>query len=403
MTHRSTIRAAVAVAVLAVAACGGDDGGKRAQVGEVSASDATSADTTSGDETTDEESTDEGSAGDREEAAEAQAPLVLVMDASGSMENADADGRTLLDGAKSALGDVVDALPDGTPTGLLVYGHRIPNTDRENGCRDTELIHPVEPLDREALRAAIDGFQAKGFTPIGRALEEAAAALPPEGERSIVLVSDGEDTCTPPDPCEVAEQLRADGVDLIINTVGLALGDDEAARDQLQCVAEAGGGEYRDAADAAELAETLADVSVRDAREADLSDAVLEGAPLPRDAATGQVDTLYSDLVLANEVNFYRFEVEPGTEVTAEVVIIGRTGTADGCKPYDFLHVQLTDAGDDHDATTFFVVPNPGETEIVHLDPVVVDDDEAFIKIDVTECAAGAEDEFDVELRLSTS
>lgn len=398
MKHRPSIRAAGIAVVVAMAACsGGDDGGQQAEVGEVSAN--TSSDTSADDATTADQSAD-ATSGDGE--ADPQTPMVLVMDASGSMEATDGDGRTLLDGAKAALGDVIEALPDGTPTGLLVYGHRIPNTDEVNGCRDTELIHPVEPLDRDAMRTAIAGFQAKGFTPIGRALEEAAAALPPEGERSIVLVSDGEDTCTPPDPCEVAEQLRADGVDLIINTVGFALGDDETARNQLQCVAEAGGGEYRDAADAAELAETLADVSVRDAREADLSGSVLEGAPLPRDAATGEVDTSYSDLVLAREVNFYRFEVEPGSELTAESVIIGRTGTDDGCSPATMVHVRLTDAGDDAYESDFRVVPNPGETEIIHLDPVVVDDDEAFIKIDTSACG-GTEDEFDVEVRLSTS
>lgn len=395
MTCRTTILGAAMAATLTAAACsGGDDGGPQAEIDSVSVGGGTTA-ATGGDDTT--ASDDSG-----DEDGGPQAPLVLVMDASGSMETTDGEGRTLLDGAKDALGEVIAALPDGTPTGLLVYGHRVPNTDEVNGCRDTELIHPVEPLDRQALLAAVDGFEAKGFTPIGRALEEAAAALPPEGTRSIVLVSDGEDTCTPPDPCEVAEDLRADGIDLVINTVGFALGEDDAARTQLQCIAEAGGGEFRDAADAGELAESLADVSVRDAREPQLEGTVLEGAPLPRDAATGEVDTSYTDTHLANEANFYRFEIEPGTEVTAEVIVTGLAGTSNGCRRYDFLHVWLTDAGDDAYADDFLVVPGSGETEIIHLDPVTVDDDEAFIKI-ATDCDGDAENQFDVEVRLSTS
>lgn len=322
------------------------------------------------------------------------------MDASGSMEATDAEGRTLLHGAKAALGEVVGALPDGTPTGLLVYGHRVPNTDRANGCRDTELIHPVEPLDREAMLAAIDGFQAQGFTPIGRALEEAAAALPPEGERSIVLVSDGEDTCTPPDPCEVAESLRADGIDLVINTIGFALGDNDTARGQLQCVAEAGGGEFHDVADAGQLAETLADVSVRDRRQAELSGSELPGAPLPRDAATGEPNTAYVDTVLANEENYYRFEVTPGSEVSAEVIV---TGTSDqgGCRSY--FNVWVTDAGADSYERDSLGAPDQGEAETVHTDPVEVDADEVFIELDTTSCDDDENAEFDVELRLVES
>ncbi|MEX2503270.1 MAG: hypothetical protein WD378_00370 [Egicoccus sp.] len=76
---------------------------------------------------------------------------------------------------------VVDALPDGTHVGLRVYGHREPNTDEERGCQDSELVGPVQPLDRDAMRTAIDEFQPSGFTPIGLSLREAAGDLPPEG------------------------------------------------------------------------------------------------------------------------------------------------------------------------------------------------------------------------------
>jgi Ca-activated chloride channel family protein len=134
-------------------------------------------------------------------AEEPTGAMVLIMDASGSMNELDADGQPLIDGAKQALRGVVEALPDDTNVGLRIYGHRFPNTDRANGCQDTELIHPVQPLDRAAMLTAIDGYQALGFTPIGLSLEEALTDLPLEGPRSIVLVSDGEDTCAPPDPC----------------------------------------------------------------------------------------------------------------------------------------------------------------------------------------------------------
>lgn len=172
--------------------------------------------------------------------------LLLVLDASGSMDREDTNGVRLIDGAKQALLDLVDTLPEDLHVGLRVYGHRYPNTDRTNGCTDTELIVPIGPLDRDVMRAAVESFDALGYTPIGLSLQEAASDFPPDvTTKAIVLVSDGEDTCAPPDPCEVARQLFERGIFVRIETVGLVL-DEAGARDQLQCIAEATGGTYHD-------------------------------------------------------------------------------------------------------------------------------------------------------------
>ena len=88
-------------------------------------------------------------------------------------------------------------MPNDSLVGLRVYGHRIPNRDKRRGCKDTELITPVGPLDRSAMKQQIRSFDAKGFTPIGLSLRKGAGDLPAEGKRTIVLVSDGIDTCAP--------------------------------------------------------------------------------------------------------------------------------------------------------------------------------------------------------------
>jgi hypothetical protein len=167
--------------------------------------------------------------------------LLLIMDSSGSMNDVDDQGVPLIDGAKQALRVLVSALPEDARVGLRVYGHRVPNTDKANGCRDTELVIPVGPLDPDAIQTAIDSYEAKGFTPIGLSLQEAAADL--GGPGTIVLVSDGVDTCAPPDPCDVAASLMEQGFDLTVHTVGLFL-DDPAAERQLQCIADATGGSF---------------------------------------------------------------------------------------------------------------------------------------------------------------
>ncbi|HJD79630.1 MAG TPA: hypothetical protein K8V93_11580, partial [Corynebacterium pollutisoli] len=94
-------------------------------------------------------------------------------------------------------------------------------------------------------------------------------ALPSQGG-TIVLVSDGIDTCAPPPVCEVAADLADRGVDIVINTVGFNV--DAAARAELQCIADAAGGTYADATDADTLADELKKATTRTYRayESDL-------------------------------------------------------------------------------------------------------------------------------------
>ncbi|SFL19717.1 vWA domain-containing protein [Streptomyces pini] len=199
--------------------------------------------------------------------AEGNASLVMVLDSSGSMAEDDGSGSTRIESARRAVGTVVDALPDGHPTGLRVYG-----ADREEGCTDTRLVRPVEPLDRAALKRAVAGVEPRGDTPIGLALRRAAEDLPGAvggslDRRTILLVSDGEDTCGTPDPCEVARELGGQGPSpkssgspgssgtLRIDAIGFQV--DGKAREQLECIARAGHGSYYDAPDADALARQL--------------------------------------------------------------------------------------------------------------------------------------------------
>ncbi|MDN6521833.1 vWA domain-containing protein [Corynebacterium flavescens] len=70
--------------------------------------------------------------------APAQAPTMIVLDASGSMANADADalGTTRMEAAKSAARDVFASVGAASPLGLVVYGSSVPEVadEREAGC-----------------------------------------------------------------------------------------------------------------------------------------------------------------------------------------------------------------------------------------------------------------------------
>ncbi|MCQ9126041.1 VWA domain-containing protein [Corynebacterium amycolatum] len=178
------------------------------------------------------------------------------MDLSGSMLADDAGG-TRLDAAKRASTELIDSLPDDALLGMLVYGQleSSDESNRERGCQDIEVLSPVQKVDKEGLKSKIAGLEAQGYTPIGNALRKAADELGPDGERSIILVSDGIDTCAPPPVCEVAKELAGQGVGLTIHTVGFKV--DEEARAELECVAQVSGGQSMTADDATQLADHM--------------------------------------------------------------------------------------------------------------------------------------------------
>ena len=151
---------------------------------------------------------------------------VIVLDASKSMNEDAGNGGTRLDAAKKAVGTLVDRLPEGVPLGLRVYGSKVSEASRAEGCRDTELTVPVGPLDKAALRGTVNALEGKGRTPIGNSLLAVPDDLgSAEGRRSVVLVTDGGDNCAPPDPCKAAEQVAKRGVDLSISVVGFQVND----------------------------------------------------------------------------------------------------------------------------------------------------------------------------------
>jgi Mg-chelatase subunit ChlD len=240
--------------------------------------------------------------------------VVLVLDASGSMRADDGTGRSKMEAAKEALTALAIDLPDDLDVGLRVYGHRTSNTDRVAGCADTELVVPVAPLDRDALVAAVGSFEASGFTPLGLALQEAAADL---GDRpgTIILVSDGIDTCAPPDPCEVAEAVTSAGVEVRIETVGFQV--DEEAQAQLTCIADAGKGSFHAAEDADELAEAL-------------RAHVVQGEPVT--GGSGPEDALllepgvYRDTITLGQSRWYAVEPAVGQAAVAKVIFAADPG-----------------------------------------------------------------------------
>ncbi|MFJ7769695.1 vWA domain-containing protein [Streptomyces sp. NPDC097107] len=247
------------------------------------------------------------------------APKVdLVLDVSGSMRTRDIDGGTRMAAAKQAFNEVLDATPEEVRLGIRTLGADYPGDDRKTGCEDTAQLYPVGPLDRTEAKTAVATLAPTGWTPIGPALLQAADDLDGgDGSKRIVLISDGEDTCAPLDPCEVAREIAAKGIGLTIDTLGLV--PNAKMRQQLSCIAEATGGTYTSVEHTDELTDKVNQLVDR-AADPVVTPVATEGADSCAKAPTLK-SGLYTDREEFGRQRWYRVDVEPGQELRASVSV----------------------------------------------------------------------------------
>lgn len=242
----------------------------------------------------------------------------LVLDVSGSMRTRDIDGQSRMTAAKQAFNEVLDAVPEQVQLGIRTLGADYPGDDRKVGCKDTKQLYPVGPLDRVEAKTAVATLAPTGWTPIGPALLGAADDLEGgDSTRRIVLISDGEDTCGPLDPCEVARDIAARGIHLVIDTLGLV--PNAKIREQLTCIAEATGGTYTAVQHTDELSGRVKQLVDR-AAEPVVTPVATEGAD-SCSAAPQLKAGLYTDRQKIGEHRWYRVDVLPGQELRASVSV----------------------------------------------------------------------------------
>jgi hypothetical protein len=175
----------------------------------------------------------------------------LILDASGSMLQKLGTVRRI-DIAKQTLAKLTSStIPAGTPFALRVFGREV------DSCQ-TELDVPVSPLNPAAVGQRIAALNAKNGakTPIGASLAKVADDLKSvQGEKLVVLITDGEETCGG-DPAAEIEKLRKAGIGTRVSIVGFALDDQQLAA-TFRRWSDLGGGAFFDAKDAAGLQKSL--------------------------------------------------------------------------------------------------------------------------------------------------
>ncbi len=179
-------------------------------------------------------------------AAQDRPNTILVMDGSGSMWG-QIDGTAKITIAQQVVSSLLEEFPADQGLGLTVYGHR----ERGN-CTDIETIVAPAPGTIGDIVTAVNGIKPLGKTPMTDAVIAAAEALRyTEDSATVILVSDGVETCNP-DPCAAARLLEEAGIDFTAHVIGFDVNDPEALA-QMQCIAEETGGQFLTAANASEL------------------------------------------------------------------------------------------------------------------------------------------------------
>jgi hypothetical protein len=211
--------------------------------------------------------------------------LEIILDLSGSMK-LPLGKSTRIATARRVLRDVVAKIPDDFKVGLRVYGHRYGSRQKET-CTDSELIVPIQKLNRNRLLSVIDSTQPRGETPLVYSVLQTAADLKAVGGGSVILITDGEESCHG-DAAAAARELKASGVDVTLQILGFTLSGKQVEQ-QLTQFAQATGGRYYSAQDGETLGRALLMAAVDK-----MPFAVFDAAG--RQVATGDTDGASIDL-----------------------------------------------------------------------------------------------------------
>ena len=179
--------------------------------------------------------------------------LEIVLDVSGSM-NTKLGTSTRWKTALEVLKTTVDTLPDDLKVGLRVYGHRYSSKSAQT-CSDTELVVPIARLDRERIVKTASRLKPRGETPLIRSILQTVGDLRAAGGGSVILITDGEESCKG-DAKAAAAEIQASGVNVTLNIVGFTL-TGETAVAELTALAGSTGGRYYSAQDGEQLSRAV--------------------------------------------------------------------------------------------------------------------------------------------------
>jgi len=194
-----------------------------------------------------------------------KANTVLIFDSSGSMAEK-IGGKAKIDIAKASTENFVNELDkdENNYLSVVVYGHKGSSSQRDKAisCAGIDEVYWMDVIKPSIISAKISPLTANGWTPIADSLIKAGGILnknKTEGAASsIILVSDGEETCGG-NPVKIAEELCKANIKVVTNVIGFNVSG--SSETQLKAIANAGCGKYYPANNQEEMDNALVQVS----------------------------------------------------------------------------------------------------------------------------------------------
>jgi len=179
----------------------------------------------------------------------ASSPIIFIYDASGSMWGEMQD-KTKMEIAAEVLTTSINTLPENQKIGFVAYGHR-----KKGDCKDVEFLVNLENGTKSKVNQSIKAIKPLGKTPLAySALQVIEKLRQTKLKATIILVTDGIESCGG-SICDVIKAAKKEGIDFKLHIIGFGLINEDTK--QLECAAEAGGGNYYSAADAGALGDVL--------------------------------------------------------------------------------------------------------------------------------------------------
>jgi Ca-activated chloride channel family protein len=183
----------------------------------------------------------------------APSPIIFIYDASGSMWG-QMQGKTKMVIASEVLSASIHKLPENQKIGFVAYGHR-----KKGDCKDVEFMVDVSNGTKSQVNTALQGIKPLGMTPLAYSATQVIDKLrASKTKATIILVTDGIESCDG-NICDVVIAAKKEGIDFRLHIIGFGLKAGET--EQLKCAANAGDGQYYDAADASALGDVLSEAT----------------------------------------------------------------------------------------------------------------------------------------------
>lgn len=182
--------------------------------------------------------------------------ILIVVDASGSMDDPLPSGEIKIDAAKLAAKNFIDS-SQGSELAVMRFsycGDRTPDPSKG----DIRIVQQLT-TNKQYLKNAIDSISVAGDTPIAAALDEAVEYFRQNNRKNgiIILLTDGEETCNG-DPVSAARTAYEHGY-AVINIIAYNLSSEGLRK--AEAIAQAGGGKMYSAENQRELEQAFAQAS----------------------------------------------------------------------------------------------------------------------------------------------